>query len=118
MIFQLVQKNLSILGISKIQPNRLFLVIGGLLEIAHITVRLEFLLNEANTFQLYTHSAFMLSVGMANLWLFTSLIIKREDIFKFIDGTEKLLNLFEESKFRFILFDRLAHFSICIFYFF
>lgn len=117
MIFQLVQKNLSILGITKTQPNnscRMREIIGCLLVIAHIIIRLKFLLNDANSFQLYTRAAFMSSVAIANLCCLASLIHKRKEIYKLIDGCENVIVLFKECKFRFILFVWLAYFSICI----
>lgn len=106
MIFQLVQKNLSILGIKKTplsRSSRIREIIGGLLLSTHIISRLKFLVTEANTLQLYTQSAFTSSVAIANLSILTSLIYKREEIYKFIDGAENLLILFKECKFCMLL---------------
>lgn len=102
MIFQLVQKNLSILGISKAQSVRLFRIkvsIGCLLLGTNFIIHFKFLLDEANSFREYSESTYMLNVTVMVLWCYANLIRQRVELLEFIDKTEKLLILCRESKF-------------------
>lgn len=101
MIFQLVQRNLSILGISKLDSDRSFrikVLIGCFLQATHIAIRLIFLFHEANGFREYSESIFMISVTVVDFWAYANLVYKRKELFEFIDGSEKLVILFKESK--------------------
>lgn len=102
MIFQLVQKYLSVLGISKAQSKRsvhVKVLIGCLLLGTNIILHLKFLFDEANSFKEYTESIFMSTVTVMSFWCYISMFYKREELFKFIDEGEKLLILFRESKY-------------------
>lgn len=102
MIFQLVQKNLSVLGITKTQSVRVFrikVLIGGFLLGIHIIIHLKFFFGEANSFSEYSESTFLSSVSVVAMWCYANLIHEREKILEFIEEIEKLLLLFDESKF-------------------
>lgn len=108
MIFQLVQKNLWFLGISKSQSVGSFytrMLIGCLLLITHCSLRLKFLFGVANSFQQYAESIFMSSGMVVIFWCYASLIYKREELFEFIDKCDELLIEFKEGKFHYFSFN-------------
>lgn len=112
MIFELVRENLSILGINKAPLIGLFrvrMLIGGVLLGTHVSFRLTFLFNEANSFQQYAESIFMSSGMVVISWCYASLIYKREELFEFIDKCDGILIQCEECK--------LASFSFCFCWF-
>lgn len=105
MVFHLVQKNLSILGISETQSAISFhvkVLVGCLLLATHVSMRLKFLFGEANSFQQYAESIFMSSGMVVIFWCYASLIHKRNELFTFIDKCDELLIEFKKCKFRFI----------------
>lgn len=102
MIFQLVQENLSILGISKTQSKRscrIKMLIGCLFLGVSIVLHFKFLYSEANDFKVITESIFVSSVTVISFWCFISLIHKSDELFDIIDWMENLIVLFKESKY-------------------
>lgn len=117
MIFQLIQKNLSILGISRTRSVGSFrkkMLIGCLLLGIHISLRLKFLFGVANSFQQYAESIFMSSGVVVIFWCYACLICKREELFEFIDKCDELIIQFEECKFHlFFIFP--VEFTACLY---
>lgn len=105
MVFYLVQKKLSILGISEMQSAISFhvkVLIGCLLLATHVSMRLKFLFGEADSLQQYAESIFMSSGMVVTVWCYVSLIHKRNELFTFIDKSDELLIQFKKCKFHFI----------------
>lgn len=95
-IFQTVQKNLAILGISSMQSNQafynrkylLYLLLSGSL----IIMNCVFLIYVAKSFKEYTDSIYITSVSIA-LFISLSFLIRRmRNLFEFIDNLEKIVD--------------------------
>lgn len=102
-IFQTIQKNLEIFGISSVQPaqtycNRkilLYLLSCGSL----IIMNCIFLIHVAKSFKEYTDSIYITSVSVALFVSFSFLIRRIANLFEFIDSLEKIINDSEYSNY-------------------
>lgn len=105
MIFELVQKNLTIWGAGKEQSIRTFhgkLFIGCLLLGSNVIIHLKYLFGEENTPRGYIESIFMSSIAVMSFWCYSSMILKKEQLFKLINECEELLVPCKESKYSFV----------------
>lgn len=95
-LFQAIQKNLEIIGISSIVSGQtfynrkvlLYLLLCGSL----IVMNCIFLVHVAETFKEYTDSIYITSVSIA-LFVSVSFVIRRmANLFEFLDSLEKIIN--------------------------
>lgn len=101
MIFQLVKKNLSFVGVSKQQTICSFygkLFISCLIFSTNAISRVKFLLNENISFEEYIQSFNLMSFSVTCTLLYMILILKMEKAFELIDMVEQLIILLNENQ--------------------
>lgn len=111
MIFQFVQKNLAIFGISRTQSIYAFYVkvfAGYLLLGSSIIVHFKFIFRDDITFEEYTLSLNATTIVVMSTLCYTVMIRDKDEFFKHIDNLESKIQQFNESKSKFhFLFQRL-----------
>lgn len=102
-MFQLIQKKLRILGITKpksihsLHGNKL---IGWFLLGTAVIMHLTFFFGEANNFREYAESIYWSSLTAVCFSCYTSMILKHEKFFKLIDGCDNLIVVANESEYQ------------------
>lgn len=105
MLFELVQKNFAIMGITLTQSMQVnsfngrirfgFILLG--MNIFH---QYMYILNEAHGFQEYTESIYMASIGTVSFLCFSTVVFKMTRLFELIKKAEELIAK-SESKLKF-----------------
>lgn len=101
MIFQLVQKNLIILGISRNQSIYAFYVkvfIGFLLLGSGVFYHFEFIFRNDLTFEEYAESLYMTTISVMSFLCYVIMILIKDNFFKHIDKLDSIIQQFNESE--------------------
>lgn len=104
MIFQFVQKNMEILGISRTQPIYIFYgkaLIGHIVLCVAVFWHFKFLFRGNLTFEEYMQSLFMTTITVMSYLCYTCIISQNKKVFEIIDMIEATIELFSESESKF-----------------
>lgn len=101
MVFELVEKNLILLGISRKQSIFAFyakVFIGNLLLSSSVILHIKFLYRDDVTIEEYTKSLFMTSITSMSFLCYANMIQKKEKFFELIDMFESAILIFGKSE--------------------
>lgn len=104
MIFQVVQKNMEILGISRTQSIHVFhgkVFIGAVALSIAVISHFKFLFRGDLTFEEGMQSFFYTTVTVMCSLCYASIILQNEHVFELFDKFEATIQLFGESKSKF-----------------
>lgn len=104
MVFELVEKNLIVLGISRKLSTHAFyarVLIGCLLLSSSVIFHLKFLYRDDVTIEEYTKSMFMTSIISMSFLCYANMILKKEKFFELIDRFEAVIQIFRQSQSKF-----------------
>lgn len=107
MIFQLIQRNMSILGICRNRPIYTFygkLSIGYLLMSSALIFHLEFIFRNGLTIEEYAQSLYFLTVAVVSFLFLVILVLTNHKFFHHIDLLESIIQQFSESESKFYFF--------------